>query len=441
MRTNEEDNKENQGYILQIEIIEQELMLLLNETKSVSKQFNELGNQIQSYSSNIGKASAEFSKSLGKELKNISKSTGNKKYAFTGELAESCSDLVGGGVEFAVDLAGDIVKGIGSLWQQHKQNKINKKILIAKQEIAYSKIDMVKHECEKVCYFAEKISKLHAKADLIVTLDDNQLKNKIDLFRSTFYLYVKTMYLKNALEYVLAEYSAWIEGDQTCGKETPTINRTVSKLVTIYINDLKDYYNNTQRDILINLCQLDQNQEINLSHLVFFTDPYVFASYINCNVGSNDSSVSSALIKIYNKNRYSSRDNRNGLYSTQISPGIKKILETNSYYNDCNALIQSKKFMLPKYPIYNLFDILLDISFLFGVYYCGKLCWLNYSGWGFTGLILLLILGVIIIQVIIRECPLPFTYCGRVDKYYSIVRLSIDDQRRIKQKYAFGIIK
>ena len=126
---NKDDYADLYAYIINIEEIEKDLMLLLIETKSVSDQFNELGCQIQSYSSSISKSSSELSKFIGKELKNYSKLTNNKKHALIGELTDSGSEVIGEIIGGTVKVFGEIVKGVGYLWQKHKEKKIKKEIL------------------------------------------------------------------------------------------------------------------------------------------------------------------------------------------------------------------------------------------------------------------------------------------------------------------------
>lgn len=429
------------GYILKIEEIEKDLMLLLIETKSVSDQFNELGSQIQSYSSSISKSSSELSKFIGKELKSYSKLTNNKKHALIGDLADTGSEVVGNIIGGTVELFGEIVKGVGRLWQKHKEKKIKKKILNKKQELAFEKFDVVEKQYDRICNYAEKIEELYIKNDVIVSLNDKMLENKICIFRSVFHLYNKVIYLQRVLEYVLNEFSAWIDGEQSSWEEKPVIDEVIEEFVNAAIDHLKENDSCTQKDTLIELCQLDTSQECYISDLIFFADPYVFAKYINCNIGSSSNRASSALIKLWPINRYSNLDKKNGLFSTQIGSGIKSVLELNNYFTDCKKLISLKKNMLPKYPNYNMFDILLDISFLYGTYYCGNFCWLNYSGWSFAGLITLILLSMIIIQMVIRTPCLPFTYSKRKDVYYESVKSLSNELNKIKTEYLFGVTK
>lgn len=438
---NKDDYADLYAYIINIEEIEKDLMLLLIETKSVSDQFNELGCQIQSYSSSISKSSSELSKFIGKELKNYSKLTNNKKHALIGELTDSGSEVIGEIIGGTVKVFGEIVKGVGYLWQKHKEKKIKKEILNKKQELAFEKFDIVEKQYDRICNYTEKIEGLYIKNDVIVSLNDKMLENKICIFRSIFHLYTKVIYLQRVLEYVLNEFSSWIDGEQSSGGKKPVIEEVIEEFVKTTIDHLKENNRCTQKDILIELCQLDTTEECYISYLIFFADPYVFAKYINCNIGSLSSKESSALIKLWPINRYSNLDKKNGLFSTQIGSGTKSVLELNNYFIDCKKLISLKKNMLPKYPNYNIFDILLDISFLYGAYYCANYCWLNYSGWSFAGLITLLLLSMMIIQLVIRTSCLPLTYSKRKNVYYAKVNFLSGELNKIKTKYLFGITK
>lgn len=436
-KRNNEISEELYEYLLKIEVIEKELTSLLEETKSVSEGFADLGNHIRSYSKNIGKAGAEFSKSFGQGLKDMAKLTGNKKHTMIGEFADSGAEIVGQIIGSVVDVVGNTVEFAGSLWRKYKENRIKRKVLNKKQEIAYLKIETVEKQYEKICSYVEKIGELYAKGDVIVSLDDKMLENKICIFRSTFYLYIKTIYLKKVLEYVLAEYSAWIEGEQNSDESKPFINSIVTEFASAYLDNPQNNNGSSRKELLIDLCQLNISQKSSLGRLLFFADPYLFRTYINCKIGS--SNYSSGFIKLWADNRYSKLDKKNGLLSTQIGSGIERILALNNYYNDCKIVVLLEKNKLPRYPCYNMFDIALDISFLYGMYYFGSLCWLNYSGWTFTGLLILLLLSMVVVQILIRSSCIPFTYSKRKDKYESIVCQLSDELKKIEKKYAFGV--
>lgn len=426
-----------------IEFYEKELGSLLIQTATISNEFNSLGKSIQSYSSNFSDFGTQFSKEFGKSLKDVAKTTGNKKHRVYGELIEAGAEVFGDVLGGIVNLAGEAVKGIGNKWRNYKINKIKKEVLSKKQEIAYEKQEIVLNQYDHICEVFDKMMILYDKQNILISLDDINLETRIKTFQLVFYLLIRVVHTKEVYEYVLNEYGAWLDGEQSSGEKKPKIKSVIDKFTNEYKKELskKGKCNSEEWNFSIAplLCNLDKNEKVYSQYLLFLVDPYIFSRYMGgfSGVFSN----SGFNIRIYPDECYKSLSDScfNSISLSQISEASYKLLNLNSYFKECQLVAEKNK--LNKYPKYNFFDILLDILFVAGSILSLIAIWNEFHKWGLAGMCLVWIIVLIVVQIIIRNSVIPLTYSYRNLIYEKQTGIITSELSRIKSKYNLGKLK
>lgn len=192
--------------LMEMEEIEQSVLSISQMSSQVSEQFSEIGNTVK----NFGYGVSDFITKNRKSLFN------NKEDAeFASDITEIASDLLGGAIDF-----------VGGIFSDYKKGKQLKKLLIAKQEIANAKIQTV----EKLFKQMERNIKLfqtvvfeYINAEYSIDeLKDSTIQRKhFDTMMQAMQQYKKAAFLFLITQFMLAEYNAWIAGNQNSLSKYP----------------------------------------------------------------------------------------------------------------------------------------------------------------------------------------------------------------------------
>lgn len=192
--------------LLEMEEIEESVLLISEMSGQVSEQFSKIGNTVKNFGQDISGFITDNRKSL----------FNNKEDAeFAATIAELGAEAIGSAINF-----------VGGLFSDYKRNKQLKKLLIAKQQIANDKIKVVSMLFKKMehninIFHTLVIEYVNAEYD-IEELKDGLIQSKhFDTMRQAMEQYKKAALLFFLTQFMLAEYNAWLGGEQESGYKYP----------------------------------------------------------------------------------------------------------------------------------------------------------------------------------------------------------------------------
>lgn len=361
---------------LEIEQIEQNLIELLHQTAQVSNEFQNLGNQIQNFSSSFASKTTSFTREVGKEIKRYGKSTKDKKTKAYGELIETGADFAGSVVGGIIEVGGEVVKGIGSLIADYKTNKAKRQILQKKQELARAKFSFVKKQHKNITINLNKIEKIYDAANININLDNPLLKARAKMLNEVFRAYTKLRYMDYVLNYIISEYSAWLNGDQNGEIKEPKFRHAASEIIETISASKQTIY----------LILSKKDMEIRLDQSLIFLNPYIYQKVCSCDFKSSP-------IHLHPKDRYGNPGfaSKCGIFKEDINLPIMNLLQENPYYQERVELTNS--IPIPKYPHTNLLDVAVDLLLIITTLYYLYWSYNAFTGWSYLGMLSLGILG------------------------------------------------
>lgn len=201
--------------------IQKDLAQLKDIEQVITSQLNELGEKIDS----------SFSKAA-EVVTNIT----DAACAIGGGVLSSKAKK---NIQMAGTLASSAIKGVGNAYNAYKYNKALDALLVQKQEIARTKKGAIEKIMPKIDHISEKyykvlnnfisrdydLSKVHEKSYA------KFLYNNIDKALSL----VRTVtYDSEIAKFILADYDAWLRGEQQSNRDLPTtwtVNKQLKKLL------------------------------------------------------------------------------------------------------------------------------------------------------------------------------------------------------------------
>ncbi|MBQ8657468.1 MAG: hypothetical protein IJ527_10545 [Prevotella sp.] len=319
---------------------------LLNEVSQYEATVDEILTEVAYVSGSMLDIKKQFTKLSGNLIKEgirLMKQRGSKYHGRSKTaLAVSASGA-------ALGLAAYVFDSYRQRMVQQKKQEQLEKLLEKKREIAQVRLENIERLRDS---FKENITtrmqQLYLKEfEQEIDIDDPLREQKIDSFRRDFVLTIKTRYLSDILDYVVAEMQAWQHGQQNSSLQRPDINRLIDgelmtwpKRLSVTNDDGTDW-----DDMLLDYIRTPRTSYPYPVYLMF-SEPYMLRTYVGVDL-LNTTNASEPLLKLaYQENRKSvvSTDPDD----TQVSIPIQHILEKNDYYNDCVRLIDDTHMPKPK---------------------------------------------------------------------------------------------
>jgi len=427
---------------LKIDLFERQLSDICFQTSQISKEFDKLGNSIKTYSSDVSGFTTSLTKELGAIAKEIGKSGNNKKYELYGSLAKDGAEVVGKIAGGIVEIAGECIKGIGSIWTSMKKRYYEKKVLKKKKEYANQMYDDVLNEHKKAMAILNKTIQLYDKDVQEIALADSNLIVKVKIFRLILLLYIRIVYLVAQQEYVLNEFQAWFAGMQTAGQKNESIKEHVSNHIQKVVKQIGietdwNWKSKWYNDIIPKLCMLKKGDKIRIEFLVFLIDPYILHNFVGVGVGSEISTNRIGArwfgIRIFEDKCYF-RKTCYGISYSEVTSEIKEILLLNPYFKECTEFFEKNGII--RYPRFWIDDGVIILSTLALFSWWGYYVWTNIVGWKFVCLIILTIVLAIGAIGMFSVTLLPYHH--RVTKYRRTYGKYISKLEEIFKKYKLG---
>lgn len=364
--------------------------------------------------------------------------------------------LVAGAAGMAVATAGLAVGTVkhvkAKIEHRKKMNELlEKKKLIAEEKLS-SIVDILSKMHNGVCKRVEALyEKEFAKT---VECDDSVLDAKTMVFKKSFGMVLKTRLLYSSLEYIVAELKAWKNGTHNSDYHALTVKELFEQETMTWPKKLKS---KSWEQLMSNVIQ-SQSKTIPVPVMFTLKEPAMLQIFgrvdfplINnesiplCG-DHNDDEDCSMLPAIF-KSDYQEDLKEDGcihLSGSFVIPDspVKSIVENNSYYKQCNHLLNTQ-YVFPKSPkgfgIGDLLIVCLTIIAVIGYYILisNWLCDHGFFRWIFYLLPFFIIYGIYLyknycdfedIFLGLLEC-LPVTYSWYISKLpYKVRKREYDDK-------------
>lgn len=227
-------------------------------------------------------------------------------------------------------------------WQNYKNDQKLRRyldeLLAKKQEMANAKYNAIKQQKDR--YSSEllpKFQKLYDREFMVsVSPNDNLLEKRIEMFKKSFVIVVKSQYLDQILSFVLSEMRAWKKGEQQSSATQPTIKGIVDKEVKTWFKklQLRDSYKD-MNDYLSHVIKKEQ-ETLPLPIYYLFSEPHMLYKYIGVKFFKcSDGSEHIKDICYFTALEYYGLE----LDKPQICKSIQKILNNNPYYTQCRSTV------------------------------------------------------------------------------------------------------
>ena len=171
-------------------------------------------------------------------------------------------------------------------WQNYKSNQKLRKhldeLLAKKQEMANAKYNTIKQHKDR--YSSEllpKFQKLYDREFMVsVSPDDNLLEKRIEMFKKSFVIIIKSKYLDQIMSFVLSEMRAWKQGEQDSDAMQPTIKEIVDREIKTWFRklQLRESYKdiNQYLEVIIE----KEQKSLPLPICFIFSEPYLFKTML-----------------------------------------------------------------------------------------------------------------------------------------------------------------
>lgn len=280
------------------------------------------------------------------------------------------------------------------LYSKYKEAELNEKqerqlaeLLTKKKELATLKLASVQQQCKRFRMgVLIKVVKLFVP-ELQKTIDcDEDARIRIKMFKLLFLTMVKSQYLVNTLEYVEAEMTAWLNGQQSSGMLKPLLAEAVDETIYSWFDD-----GVLSRNEIAGILKGAKNAH--LASVFMLSEPYILrrhigikltnsAGYEHDSIFASDHYGEPLILSVYDS---ISKLYKDGIsHQTNKTPWTRLVTES-CYYNKCNEEISSSfmdapsEAVLPKSMKWKFIFIVSLISiflYLFNPFYAivGAIC-------------------------------------------------------------------
>lgn len=228
-------------------------------------------------------------------------------------------------------------------WQNYKNNQKLRKhldeLLAKKQEMANAKYNTIKQQKDR--YSSEllpKFQKLYDREFMVsVSSDDNLLEKRIEMFKKSFVIIIKSKYLDQILSFVLSEMRAWKQGEQSSDAMQPTIKDIVDKEIKTWFRKLQLDSHKNMSDYLSYVIKKEQ-ESLPLPICYLFSEPYMLYKYVGIemfHIHNNDEPLIKDISN-YTALEYYGEDLGNNNVTCE---SIQKLLNKNPYYSQCRSIV------------------------------------------------------------------------------------------------------
>ena len=325
---------------------------ILSTFSKVDKDIKELNEEFQKASSGL--------RHFGGDLIDSGFSAADKAFKKNDDTAA----VVAGGavlVGAALGIIGGAASIIGDWFAAQKEKKAIRRRDIKMQEILELKQKIASERYEAISNFkdsfvqnistTEKLYNLEFNKS--VDINDDLVSNKITLFKTSFALNVKSHFLDNTLDFVLAEMNAWKQGSHDSGKKKPDFQHLMEREISAWVPLLKF----SEWDTMIRSFINNKTSSYPVAIATIFTEPALLSNYVGINLPCNN--CPSAIIQTTEEGTIDI-DNDN----------TATLLEKNKYFSDCQEILKNnfRIISLKKVPvIYDVIVIAIPIILSFGI--------------------------------------------------------------------------
>ena len=289
------------------------------------------------------------------------------------ELVATANALVAAGAFVGTMVVGGIKKVKANNERRRKLDEA----LIVKQRISHEKYGLISERLVNMRDgLFSKIEKLYEKeSSKSVNVDDEMLLNRIQLFKQSFLLYIKSRFLEGSLEFVLAEMDAWKLGKDDSDFKKMSISDYVENELSRWPEKVGEC-NNWDRFIA---CQLETDElTIPIQTAFLFSEPALVSRYVGVQLNDYGNCNSGHIHLSPGKNYYGGRSS-------------KALLENNPYVKECLSIAETYySDPIPKKK-FSWVDILIMLIVPAVMCYCGIQLCLMYHSWFWRVLFSLLI--------------------------------------------------
>lgn len=358
---------------------EAKIILKQNQTK-IPLEIAELNKKVEEcskFTESILSTFSEVDKDI-KELNQKFQEASDNLYEFGGGLIDSAFDIADKGIKkndetsivaaggamavgAAATLIGGAVSLVGHAYSSYKKNKAIRRrdekmqeILKKKQDIALERYDGISNFKDSFAINLANTEKLYDhEFNKSVEINDALIHNKITVFKASFALKVKSIYLDKTLDFVLAEMNAWKQEKHDSDKEKVDFQQILQKEISTWSSRLKYQ----EWDTMIKDYIKKNSTTYPIAIATVFIEPALLSNYVGINLPCNN--CSSAIIQT----------SENGIIDIS-NYSIAPLLNKNKYFTDCKQILQKNFKIIPlkKVPIgVDILAIAVPVLFSFGI--------------------------------------------------------------------------
>lgn len=194
------------------DVLQDELTSCLTEVEKVEK---EVDAQLQLLGEEVDAGFSQM-KELNNAFADVAAKVVNNQY----------NPRLAGGLMVAGVALSSVLGAYGYVKAAKAHNKALNQLLQTKRKIATAKIESTKRISKRVEHVIGRLKKLVDNEAIgsyeIESLDENILKGKLSVMDKTMAVYRTSLYNKLLVDYLIAEYHAWMNGNQRSQMERPT---------------------------------------------------------------------------------------------------------------------------------------------------------------------------------------------------------------------------
>lgn len=236
------------------------------------------------------------------------------------------------------------------LYSKYKEAELNEQqerqlaeLLTKKKELATLKLADVQEQCKKFRMgVLLKVVKMFVPELQKTIACDEDSRIKLKMFKRLFLSMVKSQYLVNILEYVEAEMTAWLNGQQSSGKLKPLIAEAVDETIYSWFDE-----GVLLRNEIVGIIQGAKNAH--LASIFMLSEPYILrrhigikltnsAGYEHDSIFASDHYNEPLILSVYGSiSKFYKEDVS---HQTNATPWTR-LVTGSPYYNKCSEEISS----------------------------------------------------------------------------------------------------
>ena len=283
------------------------------------------------------------------EMRERFSATSNSLFDAAGDLFNSAGKTkngneaaLGAGIGLALAAAGLVTEGVGLVTSLVKKRQAKKQKQIAMEAALEKKKEMAEEKFDSIKKFRNSFSSVVGKRveasymaefEKTITSSDPQFDLKMKIFRRNLGLQLKTDFLKDKLDFVLAEMTAWKSGRHDSDYKP-------KDMLTILEDELKRWPKRlvgiTSWDGYLKAALLNKNPEVPMPTALLLTDKTLLSNYVGINIDLVENCPSALL------------EATNGTLDVSMLP-TAAFLEKNPYLVTCRKALEDE-YNPPAYP-------------------------------------------------------------------------------------------